>query len=108
MATKRLLHGFSKSKCCGHETLLVRSRKHGFVSQDCLKCGESDYVNELDLPDLACDKCAATMAIGKDRKHNYVYECDACQFRFVLADILIHWDERFTYSGLAVDSDQWR
>jgi hypothetical protein len=36
---------------------------------------------------------------------NYVYECERCRKRWVLAELLPHWSELFPYCGLAAPGD---
>lgn len=91
------------SLCCGKEAQIVRSRKGGLIARVCLKCGESDYVNEDQLPKLPCEACHIPMEIKKWQ--NYFYECPHCKKQSMIAEIVPLWSEEFRYSGLAAHGD---
>lgn len=93
------------SPCCGHEAQIVQSRDGGFISRGCLKCGQSHYVNESQLPKLACESCRSAMQIKKLDGTNYFYACPTCERYHKIAGIVPMWSEVFTYSGLAAHGD---
>ena len=105
MRSQRFLYSKRLSSCCKSKALLVRSRQGGFVSQNCLKCGRPDYVNEHALPDVVCDRCEVPLVITRLDGQNYFYQCGRCSRSWKLADVIPHWSELFGYSGLVVDSD---
>ena len=105
MRAPRFLYSKTPSRCCRVKALVVRSRQGGFISQNCLKCGKADYINELALPDLKCDLCDRTLEVRRVDGQNYFYVCDHCERSWKIADTVPHWSELFAYSGLAVDSD---
>jgi hypothetical protein len=108
MKSERFIYSKTPSRCCGERALLVRSRAGGFVSRNCLKCGKSDYVTKFDLPDMLCDHCGQQLEICTTDSaggRNYSYNCSKCDHRWVLADVIPHWAELFTYSGLAAAGD---
>jgi hypothetical protein len=102
MQSTRFLYSKWLSSCCSHRALLVRSRDGGFVSQNCLKCGEPSYVNERALPDLACDHCQTHLSIERLDGQNYFYVCHKCEHSWKLADIVPHWSELFKYAGVLI------
>jgi DNA-directed RNA polymerase subunit RPC12/RpoP len=105
MRTTRFIYAARVSWCCGERALLVRSRDGGFVSRNCLKCGQSAYAAETDLPVVTCDACDSRLVVKKSDGKNYFYVCESCSRQWKLAEVLPHWSELFEYSGLAVDSD---
>src|SRR6267142_4025411 len=106
MKTKRFLYSSGLSGCCDHNALLVRSRAGGMVSRNCLKCGNSDYVNAKQLPELSCEFCNGQLAVRKSDGTNFHYVCDSCNRRWLLAAMLPDWSELFEYSGLAAHGDR--
>ena len=104
MKAPRLLFSKRLSKCCTKEAIVVQSRPGGFISQNCLKCGKSDYINEQSLPDLDCDFCGQALEVEKVDK-NYFYICKQCGRKWKLGDNVPHYTALFEYSGLAVESD---
>ncbi len=105
MKALRFLFSKTPSTCCQAKALVVQSRSGGFISQNCLKCGKSDYINEHALPDLGCDICARPLGIERVDGQNYFYVCTQCNRNWKIADTVPHWRELFAHSGLAVDSD---
>jgi len=105
MKAPRFLYSKTASKCCRAKALIVQSRAGGFVSQNCLKCGKSDYINPQALPDLECDYFGRILKIEFLDGQNYFYVCQSCNRNWTLGDTLPNWKELFAYSGLAVDSD---
>jgi len=96
-----------RSRCCGYRAQIVRSRPGGFLSQGCLKCGNSDYISGQHLPDLRHVQCSRTtsLKVKKLDGQNYFYQCDQCKASWKVADIVPAWWERFPYRPLPVDSD---
>lgn len=105
MRAARFLYGTDVSGCCKTKTLLVRSRDGGFISQNCLKCGQSGYITQDKLPRLDCDFCGTHLQVKKLDGSNYHYVCDGCGKSWKLADNLPNWSELFSYSGLAAYGD---
>jgi len=105
MRAPHFLYSKVPSQCCQQKALVVRSRAGGFISQNCLKCGKSDYINEGALPDLLCDFCAGPLAIKRVDGQNYFYVCGKCSRSWKIADNVPHWGELFAYSGLAAAGD---
>jgi len=93
------------SPCCGAEAQIVQSRPGGFISRDCVKCGNSKYVNQSQLPHWPCESCKTPMQIKKLDRTNYFYECPSCGKYDKIWDIVPHWSEVFCYSGLAAHGD---
>ena len=89
------------SPCCASEAKIVRSREGGFISRNCLKCGASHYVNEIQIPKLPCGSCNIHMEINKLDGTNYFFECPRCKQYQKIADMVPLWSEEFQYSGLA-------
>lgn len=105
--SKVIIVSLSRSRCCGAFSLLVGSRQGGFISQDCLQCGNrSAHVGSMDIPDLDCDDCqAAGVIVVRVLYDDYWYECTSCRNRWRLFDILPFWSELFEYSGLGAPGD---
>lgn len=105
MKAHRFLYSKIFSKYCDANALVVQSRPGGFISQNCLKCGKPDYINEHNLPDLECDLCGHALKIERIDGQNYFYVCGQCNRTWKVGDTVPPWGELFTYSGLVVDSD---
>jgi len=105
MRALRFLYSKIPSKCCQAKALVVQSRQGGFISQNCLKCGKPDYINEHALPDVDCDFCGGNLVVQRIDSQNYFYVCAHCNRNWKIGDTVPHWGELFAYSGLAVDSD---
>lgn len=89
--------GHSDSKCCNAPTILVQSRKGGFVTRNCSRCGEKDTfpINsfyELDIW-ISCMQCKERMSPSLVEKTNYGYICKKCESYIRLADILPYWED---------------
>lgn len=105
MRSLRFLYSRQPSKCCNYRALIVQSRDGGFVSQNCLKCGKPDYINEFALPELCCDSCESSLTVKKLDGKNYHYMCNTCRRNWLLASVVPHWKELFEYSGLAAGGE---
>src|SRR5580693_4010752 len=108
MKAPRLILSLHRSDCCESRMILIRSREGGFVSQNCLRCGKAYRVQDREIPDLDCDSCKWSpkgSVMVKIIDKNYVYECERCRKRWVLAELLPHWSELFPYCGLAAPGD---
>ncbi len=66
-----------------HQALqvLVRSKKGGFITKNCLTCNVPRRVLLSDLPRMTCENCCAIMRNGY-RGKNYCSSCRACGFEF--------------------------
>lgn len=99
----------SSSKCCNAPRRLVRSRRKGFVSQNCTECGNSGIVPLADLPPIECPSCGKRM---KPHVHsltkNYAYRCKCNPVTIELHRLIPSWEEIFEYCGLGLDSDHHR
>jgi hypothetical protein len=93
------------SRCCSNDAQIVLSRKGGLIARVCLKCGESDYVNEDQLPKPSCNACRISMQIKKLDGTNYCYTCPQCGEYDKIADVAPIWSKEFRYSGLAAHGD---
>jgi hypothetical protein len=93
------------SKCCASDARIVASRRGGMISRDCLKCGQSGYVNEFQIPKLPCVTCHLPMQIKKLDGTNFFYICSQCEQYYKIADIVPPWHDEFSYSGLAAYGD---
>jgi ribosomal protein S27E len=105
MKAHRFLFAKTSSRCCQAKALVVQSRAGGFVSQNCLKCGKPEYINEHALPDVDCDFCGRRLAVERVDGQNYFYVCRQCNRNWKLGDSVPSWSDLFRYFGLAVDSD---
>jgi hypothetical protein len=108
-APTRIIKAVSPSRCCNAPSILVRSRPGGFVTQDCLRCGQrSDYVRENDIPDLDCEGCSRfrpNTIVPTLKGNNYWYECTGCGRAWEIALIVPIWSDTFEYAGLAAPGD---
>jgi predicted nucleic acid-binding Zn ribbon protein len=93
------------SYCHKSPSLIVRSRQQGFVTQNCLECGEPRSLPFDDLPNLSCEGCDLELKRFINERKNYAYACDRCGISFELASLVPHWNKRFEYHGFALDSD---
>jgi hypothetical protein len=107
MENKLLLQTKSPCKACGNIAVIVRSRKGGYVTQNCLKCKHHANVTVSELPMLLCGNCNEEME-AKVIQKNYWYECEDCQLSCKLADLVPHWDEFFEYDPHPLPSDYLR
>jgi len=78
------------SSCCKAKQIVVRSRRGGFVTKNCIECEKPRAVHLSELPDQ-CPKC------GQYAKpiyivNNYGYDCGSCG-RFELAYVVPAWYE---------------
>ncbi len=91
------IQGGSKSKCCNKPTLLTQLLPGGFVTKDCSKCGnpeflsKTEFFHEIDLW-VSCPKCRQRMAQAMI-KSNYGYECKHCEMGIWLAALLPRWED---------------
>jgi hypothetical protein len=62
MKTTRFIISTKKSSCFNADALLVRSRKGGFVSRNCLKCLQRyESANLTGLPTIECEFCGTML-----------------------------------------------
>ena len=107
---KRFIVLLTRSKCCDHPELLVRSRDGGFVTRDCLNCGrKANYVHRNQIPDLDCELCRRTGRLRTVepilKNRNYWYRCEGCRREWEIAEIVPIWSDAFEYSGIAAPGD---
>lgn len=101
------------SRCCGQNSLLVRSREGGYVAKDCLECRKSsDYARLRDIPNLDCANCRQQGHRGtvqpfenKSDHGNYWYKCSQCHTQWRLAELLPSWKDIFEEAGLIAPGD---
>jgi hypothetical protein len=105
MKTLRFLKSETLSNCHNSPSLLVRSRHGGLISQNCLKCGHSNYVSMDQLPKVKREFCLIMdLVAGKNHDGNYQYECHGCGRTWNLPEMLPHWSELFSFCGLYAES----
>ena len=102
---KRTLYSTQSSVCCGAPMQLVQSRRGGFVSRNCVTCGEPDEVTLSQLPRISCEICKSELQVKKGARSNYQCVCKNCQRAWLLGDLVPHWSELFPYWGLAAHGD---
>jgi len=105
MRTKRFIFGTRQSPCCTRSMLLVRSRRGGFISQNCIQCGKPSWVNMAELPQILCDHCGTELTVQKVDGQNYFYVCEPCGKQWMLGEVLPDWQELFEHCGLAAYGD---
>jgi phage FluMu protein Com len=86
MKTERFIYSTIPSSCCKAEALLVRSRDGGFVSRNCLQCGEPEWVTLDGLPTLQCEFCGEVLEVTVEDQ-NYYYKCGKCNRSWELASV---------------------
>jgi hypothetical protein len=96
-----LLYSRKLSKCCGARSAIVRSRKGGFVSQDCTECGASIHIRPEHFPAVPCWTCRKPLVVKKKQWSNYYFVCESCNGNWKVADVVPGWHEYFDYHGLA-------
>lgn len=95
-----------KSRCCGQQRILVRSKDGGFVTADCSKlmCGKQYTVTLAEFQDIGiwvgCPQCQKAMDSGfvPSRgllEENYGFKCEKCQVYIWLSDLLPHYSDIF-------------
>jgi hypothetical protein len=92
------------SQCCKSPRLIVRSREGGFVSQDCVECGQARRVRRDELPPLICKQCETSMS-PEYFQNNYAYHCSKCSSVYLLFDLVPWWHEKFQYCGVSTSSE---
>jgi hypothetical protein len=105
MKAKRFLISKELSSCCSKNSIIVRSRRGGLVSQNCLKCGKPRTINQKSLPDLECEICQSKLNIEKFNGRNYFNICKKCKRKWKLPDEVPVWQDLFEYYGLGIRSD---
>lgn len=95
----------SLSPCHNIPRLIVLSREGGFVTQNCLECGEPKTLPFEDLPVIICNHCDIKMNAFINSDKNYAYKCSRCEQEFELATVVPHWQNRFNYHGFGLESD---
>jgi hypothetical protein len=98
----------SKRLCrrCSSPQLIVRSRKNGFVTQNCERCGNNAWISLHEIPPFTCASCQKPIApriLG--RKNNYAYYCFKCGVIVWLWELVPWWHERFEYRGIATPNE---
>ena len=105
MKTKKFLISKHPSSCCSCNSMIVKSRDGGFVSQNCLKCGKPNYINQNSLPELKCEFCDSILKIELIDGKNYFYVCEKCNKNWKLSEEVPDWKDIFEYSGLGIQSE---
>jgi len=100
------LYARRPSACHGARCLIVRSREGGFVSRDCIECGEAEYIRLKDFPEVKCSCCKVRFEVSLADKMNYFFVCSSCGKKMMIAEIVPHWSDRFQYHGLAAYGDK--
>jgi hypothetical protein len=91
-----------RSRCCGAEALLVKSRDGGFISKNCTSCQKSGYARIADIEPLEC--CGGVWPVVTINK-NYYWKCGICQSSVMVADYVPKWSDLFPYSPLIAPGD---
>ena len=97
----------SVSYCHNQPSLIVRSREGGFVTQNCLECGQPRSLPFSELPKLYCKECGQQLSPRVNIFKNYAYKCSQCCYEFELATIIPKWSEVFEYHGFPLESDDY-
>ena len=102
MTKKLMLYSRSISPCHNTVNVIVLSRPGGFVTQNCIDCGDPQPLNLHDLPELRCEKCETILIAYINGLLNYSYKCPSCQVEWQVADLVPAWHEKFQYHGFAI------
>lgn len=95
----------SLSLCCQSKAMIVRSRKGGFITANCTKCGEPGYISEENIPIIDCPQCGSKMYIDKDHYKSYIYKCSGCEYKSLISELVYDWSDEFKYHGIAAYGD---
>jgi ssDNA-binding Zn-finger/Zn-ribbon topoisomerase 1 len=97
----------SVSPCHKADSIIVRSREGGFVTQNCVVCGKSRPLSRKEVPDLPCRRCGGKTSQVTNRYKNYAYSCSTCADAFELAALVPWYAEIFgdRGRGYALDTD---
>lgn len=104
--TTRLLVSETPSPCHHRPSIIVQSRKGGFVTQNCGTCGVPRALRLWELPAVQCPRCGIDLDSGTNANRNYEYSCRQCRFRCQVAELVPRWHELFDRHGYAIESDQ--
>jgi len=97
----KLIYGRSDSPCCSYPSIIVLSRKGGFVTQNCVKCGKPRSIVPKEFPMKKCSECHGEMSIFIVNK-NYAYKCNRCGKTATVYSLVPSWEEKFKYHGYAI------
>ncbi len=101
-----LCREFHCYNCNNDETLIVKSREGGFVTQNCTQCEKPYSISLEELPDLFCGECDEKLEVFiSSLTRNYTYRCHECNTSVELASIVPNWQDLFDYRGFGLDSD---
>jgi len=95
------VEAFDPSGCHEAPRILVQSMAGGYVTANCLSCGNKEPLSESEFKRLplfvSCPRCArkmiAELVPGKSRASNYGFVCNKCDIYIWFADLLPHWTE---------------
>ena len=89
--------GANRCRSCQAPRLVVRSKDGGYVTSNCIKCGNSDTLNfaQFEALDLwvSCPQCQDRMNAVMVPWGNYGFVCDACDVAIDLADLVPGYKE---------------
>jgi hypothetical protein len=91
---------------CGRTSarIVVRSRRGGFVTQNCVECGHPSAVRLAELPLADCGRCGNPMKAVR-KWDGYVYECGKCKHATHIGGVVPDWSDLFQYDGYAIEND---
>ncbi len=87
------------SRCCGAPMRILRSMPGGFVSQNCVECGQRELVSPEDIRERICPSCfdsvsrLALMSVHINGLGNYAYFCDLCGLTEQVSELVPHYTE---------------
>ena len=87
------------------DSIIVKSRDGGFVTQNCAECGTPRALKFIELPHLQC-RCGANLSPGKSCYGNYAYSCQRCGKAWELHTLVPKWVELFEYCGYGLPTDE--
>src|SRR5437867_2133242 len=107
MNTTKHLYG-TRSGCCSSQSLIVRSREGGFVTQNCTNCGKPRSIRAHELPEETCGSCNRALEVYRNQNKNFAYRCKSCGVAHEVASIVPSWEQVFDYHGYRIETDNHR
>jgi len=99
---KQLLYTERWSSCHHAPCLIVRSRKGGLATQNCIMCGEPAPLSLDEIPKFKCEECHHLIIPFINHYKTYAFCCDNCGASYLLGDLVPHWDEYFEEHGFGI------
>lgn len=111
--------GPGRSTCHDAPTILVESKRGGYVTSNCSRCGEFTTLSRAEFSDLKlpinCPECRGPMRTHVPQwspsvrlpTSNYAFRCDECRVYVELHWLLPKWSDLFTRQSAGVGFQDW-